>query len=220
MKKTVTRVATILAGVPLVAGLLISLPASNVQAVPDSRLWLPVSYRVHMGKLRKAAKLVEDQAESCETIISGSLHVDLSSKQRPIFKFVCRNPQRRSFALLIDGISQEVVDSRNPSETKSFEALRQEKLARLEQQRVEAELSRRAHFWTLCEQALERRTTNMRDLQWLTTDKPEPDVSLEGHVRYFVNFDAKDFKGKHLRYRAECDYVSEEDFNIRIRARR
>jgi len=209
-----------LTGVPLVTALSGLLPVADVQAVPDSRLWLPVSYRAHMSDLSKAAELVETQAESCESIISGSLHEGLSSKQRPIFKFICRNPQRRSFALLIDGISQEVVDSRNPSETKSFAELRQEKAARLERERVEAELARQTHFWLLCEQALERRTTNMRNLEWLTTEKPNPDLSLEGHVRYFISFDAKDFKGQHLRYRAECDYVSEEDFDIRIRARR
>lgn len=200
--------------------ILLSLSITEALAVPESRLWLPSSFRVHMSKLKKAANMVETEAENCAQLISGALHQDLSTKERPIFKFICRNPERRSFALLIDGSNMEVVDSKKPGSSMSFAQLKQKQIQRAEQERLRLEAERQQHFWALCQEELKRRTVNMRDLKWLTLERPAPDMALAGHVRYSVNFDSKDFKGQELHYRGECDYASKEDYVVKIRPRR
>ncbi len=203
----------------------------GAQAVPDSRLWLPSSYLVHMAKLKRAAATVEAEAEGCMKILRGGLQEDLSTQERPVFRIICRNDARKSYALLIDGIDMGVVDPKNPDIKLSFADLRQRREAQAEQARLRREQKRQLRFWELCRERLGQRTVNMRGLKWLTRDRPEPDIlrpNGEGNasveepatVRYRVDFDAVDFKGKTLHYRGECTFSSEEDSSIIIRPRR
>ena len=54
----------------------------------------------------------------------------------------------------------------------------------------------------------------------LSEGSPEADLSEEGHVKYTVDFDAKGMQGKHLRYRAQCDFNADDKLTFKIRPRR
>ncbi len=201
--------------------------ALPVQAVVESGLWLPTSYQPHYLKLVQAAKLVEDNAEGCVTVIRGELKSGISTKEHPIFRFVCRNEQKRSFAVVIDPIAMEVIDPAYPGGTVSFEELAQLRALELKRQEKEAqreaarqELLRQEKLWLSCEAKLAGRTKLMKAVTMLSDEAPKADLSQEGHVKYVVDFDAKGMQGKHLRYRAQCDFDADEKLKFKIRPRR
>lgn len=207
-------------------------------ALDESSLWLPVSYRPHYLKLIQSAKLVEDYVQGCETVIRGELHTGKSTKDSPVFRVVCRNEKKRSFAVMVDGITKELMDPSYPGGKVTFkelEKLQQLELARLEKEaeleaarlvkeaELEAErqeLLRQEGLWLKCESKIAERTKLMKGMTMLVEGAPPVDVSREGHVKYIVDFDAKGPQGKHLRYRAFCDFDENESLRSSIRPRR
>lgn len=159
-----------------------ALPAS-VQAVDSSRLWLPSSYKQHTSKLKKAANLAEEKAPRCLEVISGSLSQDISILDAPIFRVICRDENRRTHAMQIDGSSFDVVDLSYPSGRVSFEQLVLDKIA-ADQRELErlAELERlkilqqQRDDWADCQKQLQVKVKNMRSVVWLTTEMPEQEV--------------------------------------------
>lgn len=231
MAKPVVQKPALNIGGTLLFAVMLSMIYVPAQAVPDSRLWLPGSYLIHMSKLKRAATLVETEAHNCKKILRGGLQEDMSSRERPIFRIVCRNEDRRSFSLLINGVDMGVVDPKDPSRSLSFQQLREQRAREAELARLAREQERKQHFWTVCLERLEKRTTNMRELAWLTRERPEPEVlpvkavadendEPLSTIRYQVDFDAKDMKGQPLRYRGVCTFTTEEDSTVKIRPRR
>lgn len=210
----------------MLSAMLLLLMAAPSHATPDDRFWLPSSYRVAYSKLKKSAERVE-QLEHCHRVISGTLHEDYSTREKPVFRITCRDANRKSFALLVDGNSLEKVDRSRPGGTVSFEQLERERLEQLEREKQQAErerrqrdLERQKQMWVICQSELKRRTRNMRDVVWLTESQPLADTAVEGHVKFEAHFDAKDLQARDLRFRGQCDFVSEENFKVRIRPRR
>mgnify|MGYP000444469483 CR=1 FL=1 len=215
---------SIFSGLVIAMSFSIAIP---VQAVVESGLWLPVSYRPHYLKLVQAAKLVEDHASGCVTVIRGELKSGISTKEHPIFRLVCRNDKKRSFAVIIDGLAMEVIDPAYPGGTVSFEELAQLRALELKRQEKEAEreaarqeLLRQEKLWLDCDTKVAARTKMMKSIKMLSEGSPEADLSEEGHVKYTVDFDAKGMQGKHLRYRAQCDFNADDKLTFKIRPRR
>ena len=200
---------------------------SNAYAVVESGLWLPSSYQNHYLTLIRAAKLVEDNADGCVSVIRGELNSRVSSKAHPIFRLTCRNEKKRSFAVVIDGIAMEVIDPSYPGGTVSFPELK--RLRALEEQRLakEAELEterqellRQEKLWLACSDQLAERTKGMKERRNLTEGAPPVDLSREGYIKYTIDFDAKGGKERQLRYRAVCEFDPSEKLRLQIRPRK
>lgn len=199
----------------------------SVQAVDRSRLWLPSSYKHYFSELREVAELAEEKAPRCVEVVDGTLSESLSSIDEPIFRLICRDENKRTHAMQIDGISFEVVDLKRPSGRVTFEALElerieEERLALLAQQEVERQalLSLQKDMWLDCLDQLAARTKNMRALVWKSKDMPEPVLDEEGGTIFKADFDAEDIYAKALRYRGECRYQDVDDVTVKIRPRR
>ncbi len=207
------------------------------QDFDENRMWLPLSYKRYFGQLKRATQAVAN-LERCSEVRSASLETNLSRKQAPVFKVVCRDNDKRTFAMKVDGNSQDILDSRFDGGRISFadylaelefrrqEKLRLEELRRQEQERQaelerqQAEQQRQEDCWQQCQALLAERTKHMRELTWLTTEMPEPDLSRPEHLIYRVDFDARDLRGRSLRYRATCDAQAEDKIEVKIRPRR
>ncbi len=195
--------------------------AVHCAALDESRLWLPKSHNGLQVKLFKAAKLAES-FPACIEVMSGTLMLDASTPERPVFKIICRNEDRRTYTVLMDGIDYEYLNPL-PVEVEPEEAEPEvvdeeaERLAR-EAERV----VREAEYWRLCVEGLETKTRNMAGVQWLYQEPVEPVFHDEEHflATYEVPFDAKDIQGHDLKFRGICDFESVEDFSIRLRPRR
>ncbi len=207
------------------------------QDFDENRMWLPLSYKRYFGQLKRATQSVAN-LERCSEVRSASLETNLSRKQLPVFKIVCRDNDKRTFAMKVDGSSQDILDSRFDGGRISFadylaelefrrlEKLRLEELRRQEQERQaelerqQAEQQRQEDCWLQCQALLARRTKHMRELTWLTKEMPQPDLSRPEHLIYRVDFDARDLRGRTLRYRAICDAQGEDKIEVKIRPRR
>jgi len=199
----------------------------NANAVVESGLWLPSSYQNHYLTLIRAAKLVEDNADGCVSVIRGELNSRVSSKAHPIFRLTCRNENKRSFAVVIDGLAMEVIDPSYPGGTVSFPELK--RLRALEEQRLveeakleaeRQELLRQEKLWLACSDKLAERTKSMKERRNLTEGAPPVDLSREDYIKYTIDFDAKGGKGRILRYRAVCEFDPSEKLRLQIRPRK
>ncbi|MGD8175521.1 hypothetical protein [Marinimicrobium sp. ARAG 43.8] len=88
----------------------------------------------------------------------------------------------------------------------------------------EVENERRERLWEQCVVALRERVGNMQALEWLNSARPEPAVletpSLDYHppLSYTVDFNAENYQGEPLFYRAVC-MKSEDGVTLDIGAR-
>lgn len=98
------------------------------------QLWVPKSYLRHLPRLYDAAQLVENSSR-CEEFIEGSMALDQSSLEHPVFKFRCRDAEQKTYGLLVDGPSLEKVDDTRPGGRVSFAQLEQEYQEELERQK-------------------------------------------------------------------------------------
>ena len=228
--------------------------AAPVQSVELEQLWLPKSYLRHLPRLYDAARLVEE-SPGCEELLEGTSHLGRSALEHPVFTLKCRNPAGRTFSLMVDGPSLMKVDDTRPGGLVSFEQLREEyelaqqrererqekarELAALEAQKQqteqerqqwlqwwEDEFARRETFWKECVAALEQRVGGMQALEWLTTERPEPELgqapNLESHppLTYVIDFNAESYYGEALFYRASCRQDDQGELELDIKARR
>lgn len=129
--------------------LLLCCPAATLSAVELEQLWVPNTYLRHLPRLYDAAQLVE-QSSRCQEFLEGGMALDQSSLEHPVFQFRCRDAQRKTYGLLVDGLSLEKLDDTRPGGTISFAQLEQEYQQELERQK---ELERkRAELAALKEQ--------------------------------------------------------------------
>lgn len=128
--------------------LVLCYPASAV-SVELEQLWVPQSYLRHLPRLYDAAQLVEESSR-CHEFLEGSMALDHSSLEHPVFKFRCRDVERKTYGLMVDGPSLEKLDDTRPGGRISFAQLEQE--YQQEQERQRARESKLAELAALEEQ--------------------------------------------------------------------
>lgn len=159
--------------------------SGGVLALNAQSLWLPTSYQELAPSLRKMALAVEDD-ERCVKVLRGSLHKS-SQRQSPVFSITCRGADRRTFAVIVDGLTSEMeFQGDAPVEIKGFD-----------EKRIQA-------AWEKCEEYLQKKTRFMHQMKRLKQGRPTPDSSQLGAVTFVLDFDAEDLQGKPLHYRATC----------------
>lgn len=171
----------------------------HAQTVDLDQLWLPQSYLRHLPRLYDAAQLV-DASSRCAEFITGTVAVDRSRLEQPVFTFTCRDQNRQTYALLVDGLTLNKLDGTRPEGFITFEDLEleyqreqalaeerqrhQDELARQRAQRQkEREEQRRAErLWPICWAQLQERVGNMAELEWLTETMSTPGYALESNI--------------------------------------
>jgi hypothetical protein len=109
----------------LVLGIGSAALAMGLNHVQEHKLVLPKYYQAHLPSLQQAAQLAI-QTPRCQELLQGSLHIDRSTPQHPVFRILCRDQGGNSFAFLIDGISLHLLDDTRPGGSISFSDLYQE----------------------------------------------------------------------------------------------
>lgn len=182
----------------------------HTQTVDLDQLWLPQSYLRHLPRLYDAAQLV-DASSRCAEFITGTVAVDRSRLDHPVFTFTCRDYNRQTYALLVDGLTLHKLDDTRPEGFITFDDLeleyqreqalaeerqqRREELAKQRAQRqqeqeeqrqrevwLEQEQQRAERLWQTCWKQLQERVGNMADLVWLTETMPTPSYALAPDV--------------------------------------
>lgn len=174
-------------------------------AVDESRLWLPVKYQMLHLSLLKAASVAEE-VERCVTVVEGTLDLEQSRPEHPIFRILCRQNNGRTYNEMVDGLNfatlttPKVVE-REPT-PEEIERLRIEEEERQRQEIVAQKLN----AWQQCKTQLIERTRLMLDLVWLVDmELPmEPQSFSPDEIRFSVRFDARSMWREPLHYIGEC----------------
>jgi len=159
--------------------------SASVFAVGALSLWLPASYQDLAPGLRKMALAVEGD-ERCVKVVRGTLHAS-SQRQTPVYNITCRGADRRTFAVIVDGLTAEMkFQGDAPAVIRGFD-----------EKRIQA-------AWQKCEEYLQKKTRFMHNMKRLQQGRPTPDSTHVGAVTFLLDFDAEDLQGKPLQYRATC----------------
>ncbi|WP_460240780.1 hypothetical protein [Aurantivibrio infirmus] len=185
-----------------------------VADVDPELLWLPRNYNHHYKTLYRAANTVE-QHDRCAQVIAASLSESESDIEHPIFKITCRDDNRISFIAVVDGFTNEILNL--PPSPVEAEPEPEAELtpAEIEQQ---ARQAKRDKFWQLCFSQVEKRSRELKSLEWLHKEQPDPAEETESSLLFHVDFNARTDSGEKLEFRAHCDFQGDEK-RIEIRAR-
>lgn len=190
-----------------------SLPSS---AVDESRLWVPTNYERQYLDLVKAAKAAES-LDRCVSMIRGTIDIERSSQEHPIFRIQCRQESGRTYNEMVDGISFETLTTPVIVEQKlSAEELAALKLEE-ERERLENIEKTKVGFLDRCKVELDAKSRLFINMKLLNPE-PEPQEFTLENAKYYLDFDAEDINGVALKYRAIC-WVG-ENVEIKIRTRR
>lgn len=207
--------ASSLIGVPLTA--MIICAAAN--AVDDKKLWLPSKYAKQFLELKKAAEAAE-ALDRCVDLVSGTIDLDQSKPNQPIYRFLCRQENGRTYNEMVDGVSFKtlttvIVEPKEPT-PEELEAIRLAEEKRKEEERK----ARIAHLWGLCEAKLKEKTRLMADVSWLEPFPPGPELLEEHKASFYIQFDAISMDGVALKYEARCKFSEEDRLRVKISGRK
>lgn len=210
--------------------LLLPLALSALSAtIDENKLWLPRSFSHHQKLMLESAEKAAN-ARGCNQFIRGEIVQDESTKDEPIFKFICRDDNGSSFRILINGITgtvdnpiQTIIDENNrlAAEAKAAEdKANAEAQAKAEKEALEAKIKAQAQYWDICHEAIKKRIVLMKDMTIVSRMPPIPVISTDDTYTYSINFNATSSYGKTLAYRASCHISGLDEFDIKIKARR
>ncbi len=172
-------------------------------AVEDSRLWLPQKYQTRFLELKKAAEAAE-ALDRCTKVLRGTIDLDESRPEHPIYRILCRQEDMLSYNEMVDGLSFETLTTKIeiPTEltAEEIEAARLAEEKRLADERA----ARIARHWKACEVSLTQETRLFQKLKWLEDFPPEPVKSEPLYTKFSVDFDASNAMGQTLKYTASC----------------
>lgn len=185
----------------LVLGLLCASPLTSAVVPKEYRhkLWLPSSQKQLMPNLWQAAQEVMGD-EACTELVRGEYMDSKSKPDKPVFRILCRDENRKTYAVLVDGTS--------------FERLHATGETRLQQkQRHLPQYSRR------CLQELKSKTERMIKPRWPEGAVLSPTKIDNEAVEYEVDFSAETLTGRYLDYRGYCHFTSLNDLVVEVRPR-
>lgn len=188
-----------------------------VYGLDESRLWLPVTYKHYYFELLASGLAAEAQRE-CESVVEGTTDLDRSKPDHPVFRMLCRNPDGRTFNVLVDGLTRSIItpgyeiDQLLTSEQRAERVRRREQEEERRQRQLAAEKARqyevlKERYWTQCEQAMQSTMDNMLSMEWLE-DPRAPAITVEG-AAFARNFTARDFSGNKLFFTVECKVTAD-----------
>lgn len=193
--------------------------SSTVLALDESRLWLPSSSQKYYLDLIESAEAAE-ALEICTEVLKGTLDLERSEPDKPIFRIQCRRPDGLSYNEMVDGLTKETLTHQKPVIVELTEE-------ELEQQRIEEEKrqarereARKQQLQSDCNHVFDSETALMLKLERLTAAAVEP-RSFDGEKAEFViDFNAVSIDGKPLQYRATCSVATDSQAELIIKPRR
>jgi hypothetical protein len=190
----------------------------NAYALDESRLWLPTKYERHYLDLRDSA-LAAEALERCVSVLSGTIDLQQSREQQPIFRIQCRQENGRTYNEMVDGNTKKTLTTviQEPQELtpEELEQLRLEQ----ERRRQEEREAKRLALFQVCQQRYQEKTRLFQSLQQLNEGKETQEFDEQkGRAKFYFDFDAVDMEGKPLEYRATC-ITGDEGMQFRVRKR-
>lgn len=152
---------------------------------PDvDQLWVPQSYIRHLPQMYDGAALVAD-SQRCVEFISGEIHLDRSTLEHPVFRYLCRDERGHTLAKLVDGPTLELIDETRPGGQISFAELAAEReRKRAERERVERERAEReATLREDIEREREQQSREREEEQALVREKEQRQRARERRER-------------------------------------
>lgn len=174
--------------------------SAQVHALDEKRLWLPTKYQKLFLDLKEAA-LATEALGHCKTVLRGTIDLEQSRKDHPIYRILCRKSDGRSYNEMVDGLTLELLTSNKPVDVSKIE-------------------ERKLHLWTLCEEKVNDEVKLMKDMTWISELPVKPKVYDDAKVHFIADFDAKDGYGTPLRYQAFCKFGVNDILSVRISPRK
>ena len=203
-----------------------SLPAVAVErdivkqeALDQDRLWLPVRYQGLFLDLKAAASAALD-LQRCIEVMSGTLDMDNSTEDHPIFRIKCKQVNGRSYNELVDGLTKRTITAAAvdaPLTQEEQEALRLEEERRLQEAEEKRVATERA-FWAGCEEKAREKAALMNQAQLYIEPRPEPIFFDELMARYQFFADAVNAEGIALYFTFHCE-VDEQGARLSLKRR-
>lgn len=197
----------------------ILLGASLCHALDDQRLWLPANHQRLFLDLKDAA-LAAETLTRCTTVLEGTIDLDESTHEHPIYRILCRQDDGLSYNELVDGLNFKTLTTKiieTPPPTKEdLEALQ----AAEEKAKEQTRLAKLESLWRRCEEAINKKVALMNDVEWKSS---LPAVARElsaGAIEFLMDFDAKSLQGAPLRYHARCQFLADGELTTKIYARK
>jgi hypothetical protein len=180
--------------------------AAPTFALDPQRLWLPTRYQTLYLPLVKAAETAE-ALDRCVTVMEGTIDLEQSRPEHPIYRILCRQDSGRTYNEMVDGLTFVTLTTQQiaaPELTPD-----EQELQRLqEEERRLAEIARyKTEAWETCRQGLLQSTRLMLELRWLVDlESVEPESFSDEIARFVVGFDASSMQGEALHFTGECTY--------------
>lgn len=170
------------------AGPLLAISSVLIYAADEGRLWLPAKYQNLHSSLVKAVSVAEGVGR-CAAVVEGTLDLEQSTAEHPIFRILCRQTNGRTYNEMVDGLGFVTLTTSKklPEDPNQFHAYKRA-------------------AWQQCRDLLMERTRLMLDLVWLIDlENPvEPEVLSAEALRFSVPFDARSAWHEPLHYLGEC----------------
>lgn len=181
----------------------------------ESRLWLPAKYHKLYLELKESA-LAAEALDGCTEVLQGTLDLDQSEPERPIFRILCRRPDGVSYNEMVDGVTKKTLTTviAEPVEL-TLEELEQLRLER-ERREMAEQQKKKLQLRDLCAQKIEHATALMLEKQVLTPADAEPIAYGDDQATFQVDFNARSIDGRHLKYSAICIAKSVTDAEVTI----
>ncbi len=188
---------------------LISYP--NTAFSGTSHLWLPISYQAYHNRLLEAAKKVS-QLEDCRKLLSGTLAEKLSSGNKIVFTFRCRDQDRKVFIVHVNNNNSQITYMKDIWRKKSME----EADAR-EQEKLRNKLAKRKEYWAVCEKAFMSEMGSFKEPKIVTPLPIKPEISENAVFTYLIEFQTISLKKRRLSYIASAVIDTLDRCDIKIR---
>jgi len=179
--------------------------AMSVLAVDESRLWVPGKYETLFLDLKKAAEKA-NALEKCKTVLRGTVDLEQSKDNHPIFRILCRQSNNKTYNEMVDGVS--------------FETLTTKVEAPIELSVEEALVARKTMLWKTCSAAVDEKIRLMQGVTRTRDEYIAPEHYSQDDVVYLVDFNAKDMYGADLKYRAKCVFGVDDWLTVTIFGRK
>jgi len=184
-------------------------------SLDESRLWLPISYQPLYLKLKEAA-LKAESLERCVDVLAGTLDLDASEENLPIYRIRCRQPDGSVYVEMVDGFSMKTLTTPVieviPLTEEEKEQLRLEE----ERKKLEEIQIRKQTLWSLCDTEISKKTRLMTNLVRLTDSMPEPTTFEDDLAVFNMDFDAESVSGDKLVFRAKCVVVGGSEIQLKM----
>ncbi len=201
-----------------VLSMLLVAPSIGFTEVDLDRLWIPAKHQTLFIDLKKAANAAES-IRRCVTVLQGTLDLDHSSANHPVYRILCRQENGKSYNEMVDGITFEtlttVQEAIVPPTPEELERQRMEE----ERKKAEALDKRKERNWLLCLEEFDLKTKYMIELKRVQEERPEPDVIDDAKVEFTIDFNSHNTQGQLLKYKAFCHTVDEKVSFFKIKGR-